>query len=474
MPTISCQFDSALITVNNMSGLDAHQPDSTIKTMYISRLPSSPIESIKTSLLIGVVINTVITFARIFGRWKTPSKKAQTDLAVMSLMDKIYWVHKVKQPILIPESDNPLQRTSLTPRASYLPEGFKVDQQVTIGAVGDLMKVDGLEYSQDFLYDRVADLLFDKDIIYGNLESQLTTQEIKEIVFSDKEGPPLCCTLEQYQASTTHLGRHFTLMHTACNHTLDMGLEGLQTTQKQLDQDGILELGTNREEGEQNQGRILEMNGIRLGFISATFGLNGRDVPGGETFRVNVSRLHDPAGSVDLDLLLAQLADCRNKGCDFIIASLHWGYEYEFFPRTQQVEVAHELIEAGVDAIIAHHAHVIQPLEVYQTRRDPDRVAVIAYSLGNLTSPFSTPAIALSQILNLNLCKGISGGKQQTYIDLYNLVPTIQIEKENDGRPALQLEKLDEIRKTGDPQLKPYLDKVAEFAERVKGEWRSR
>jgi hypothetical protein len=56
-------------------------------------------------------------------------------------------------------------------------------------------------------------------------------------------------------------------------------------------------------------------------------------------------------GKPDLTLLEAQIAYCQQQGCDIIIASLHWGYEYEFFPRQHQVELAHALVEAGVDVV---------------------------------------------------------------------------------------------------------------------------
>jgi poly-gamma-glutamate synthesis protein (capsule biosynthesis protein) len=41
------------------------------------------------------------------------------------------------------------------------------------------------------------------------------------------------------------------------------------------------------------------------------------------------------------------------------------------------VTFAHRLIDYGVDVIIGHHPHVLQPIEVYKN-------GIIAYSLGNL------------------------------------------------------------------------------------------
>ena len=71
----------------------------------------------------------------------------------------------------------------------------------------------------------------------------------------------------------------------------------------------------------------------------------------------------------------------------------------------------------GFDAIIGHHPHVLQPMEAYRTRRDPDRVVPIFYSLGNLITPFSHPAFRRSGVAQIQLAKGTtSTGVQCTYV----------------------------------------------------------
>jgi len=438
------------------------------------RLPAKPMEDIALVGLTGFIVKTVCRSAEIFGFWKLPMKKAAADILDMSLLDKIYWVYKSLNPIIRPEKDNPLKRVSSDSFSVQLPEGFDKGDSVSIGAVGDMMKVKGLEHSKDFLYEKVADLVFENDIVYGNLESQLTEQEVVEMVFKEDESPELCCTREQYEAMKSHRGKNFTVFHTACNHTMDKGMEGLQTTLKQLQVDQILDIGTNLKPGDQEKGKILEVNGIRIGFVSATFGLNGKTIPAGEEYRVNVAKFHNPDGPADISLLQNQIADCQQKDCDFIIASLHWGFEYEFFPRTDQVKTAHLLVEAGVDAIISHHAHVIQPVEVYRTQRDPDRLAVIAYSLGNLTSPYSTPPIALSQILNLSLNKGTFRDQSRTYIDSVLATPVVQVEQDNEGRAAIQPMMVSDVNKMDDcPLEKSYMEKLNDYVSLVQGEFRA-
>jgi len=443
-----------------------------------SRLPATPLEALSISGMLRFIVGIIHRCADIFGFWKHPAKKAAGDFEEMTLPDKIYWGYKSKNPIIYPEKGSLVGAYfKENIRSLRLPEGFEKKHIVTFGAVGDLIKVEGLENAKDKLYKKVADVIFDKDISYGNLESQLTGQDLGEYVFTDKDAPPLCCTTGQYDAVKGHKGKQFTLVHTANNHTLDMGLEGLETTLVQLEKDNIMDLGTNREPEEQQQGRIIEKNGIKIGFVSATYGLNGKEVPKGKEYMVNVVKFHyrDPAGKdIDLSLLNRQISFCQEQGCDVIIASLHWGYEYEFFPRQKQIETAHVLVEAGVDVIVSHHSHVIQPMEFYRPRRDPDKTAVIAYSLGNLTTSFSAPHLVLSSVLNLTIVKGTVNGKEKTVVEEARLIPVVQRDLMAGDLPVIQLEKLETFSpgKGKKKEERDYISEVKGYAKFALGKSR--
>jgi poly-gamma-glutamate synthesis protein (capsule biosynthesis protein) len=60
----------------------------------------------------------------------------------------------------------------------------------------------------------------------------------------------------------------------------------------------------------------------------------------------------------------------------FIIVSLHWGGEHTLKPIPLQRQQAHDLIDAGADALICHHTHTLQTIEQYQGKP-------IYYSIGN-------------------------------------------------------------------------------------------
>jgi len=396
--------------------------------IIFKNFPSTPAEALDISAGFRAIVSLVSRCADILGFWRFPARKAATDFPEMTLLDKIYWIYKSSRPVLRAEKgaydERFFRQESMA--AMGLSEGFERTNFVTFGAAGDLISVDGLEKSKNFLYDEVADLIFDQDVSFASLESQLTDQEIVKEVLSDKESPVECCSMEQYNTLKGHRDKNFTVMHTACNHTLDLGIEGVKRSLSQLEHDNIVYLGTNREPSGQGKGTIIDKNGIKIGFAPATFGLNGREVPNGKEYMVNVAKLLPRDGDPDLSLLKKQIESCRDQGCDVIIASLHWGYEFEFFPRARQVEIAHELVEYGADAIIGHHPHVVQPVEYYRTRRDENRIAVIAYSLGSLTWSFSAPHLVLSAVLNLSFAKGTFQGKKKTYIEKATIAPVFR------------------------------------------------
>jgi poly-gamma-glutamate synthesis protein (capsule biosynthesis protein) len=53
---------------------------------------------------------------------------------------------------------------------------------------------------------------------------------------------------------------------------------------------------------------------------------------------------------------------------DLVVASLHWGPNWETAPDDRQVAFARWLIDRGVDVVHGHSAHVLQGVEVYEGR----------------------------------------------------------------------------------------------------------
>ncbi|MGR9244035.1 CapA family protein (plasmid) [Rhizobium leguminosarum] len=379
-----------------------------------SGLPVTPYKFYRPDArLIGVAAKAAL----LADYWDVPLAGAATDGAEFGFRDEVYWFYKSARPITKPEEGARALMNRRDSSVVSLPRDFDTECSLTMGVAGDLIQAEGLEQSKNILFSSVADILFERDISFANYESVVAEDDIVKKALGDGRSFTMCCSKGQYSTLTQHNGKRFSVLNTANNHTFDLDLVGLETTQNLLQEDGIVSIGTPRDIEEYGRGSILTINGIKIGFVSATFGIRRFELPADQKHRIHVAKLCSKYVAPELELLKQQIADCKAQGCDFIVGSLHWGWEFEFFPRESQIEAAHALIEAGVDLLLGHHPHVIQPVEFYPTKRDPNRIAVIAYSLGSTTFGwFTAPYMMLSLMMDIQLSKGTLDGEQRTYI----------------------------------------------------------
>lgn len=403
----------------------------------------NPRAALALPLPLRLIINLVCRSADGIGFWRFP-RHTEGCFETMTLTDKLYWFYKSARPVRRAEKGSSLEAYFLErSRASVsLPQGFSKQAEVKIAAVGDLMENDLLIHSSPFLYEDITEDLFSSDLSFANLEVPLTGGAAGKLTVTKDETPSLHLPDEQFAVLKGHRERTFTVLSTASNHTWDYGEEGVLTTLRRLAAEGIAAVGTNRNPEDQNKATILTVNGLKIGWIAMTFGLNGKSIQPHQAFRVNRVGLNSLSAAIDLDLPKRQLRYCREHGCDFIVGSLHWGREYEYFPTTRQIETAHELAEAGLDMIIGHHPHIVQPVEFYRPQRDPDRTVVIAYSLGNLVCPCSDTHLATSFLLKVTLARGILHGRERTDIESCQVIPICQQAFMHSGQPALRLVKV--------------------------------
>ena len=84
------------------------------------------------------------------------------------------------------------------------------------------------------------------------------------------------------------------------------------------------------------------------------------------------------------DKILQDVKTLQDNGAEFIIACIHWGVEYQDQPGDVQRQIAHKLIEGGVDFIMGNHPHCLQPMEKVSTTRNGKTVdRYITFALGN-------------------------------------------------------------------------------------------
>ena len=203
------------------------------------------------------------------------------------------------------------------------------------------------------------------------------------------------------------------VLTTANNHCMDKGISGLVSTLNFLDNYGIAHTGTSRSEYEQNTILIKDVNGIKIAFLSYTYGTNGITVPSDKTYSVNL---------IDKDLIKKHIASAKEQNVDVICVSMHWGIEYKLKPNSTQEELSDFLFENGVDIILGSHPHVLEPMKkrTITLNDGTTKDGFVIYSLGNFVSGQVYANTKSTVILDIQITKNSEG---KISIDSVNYTP---------------------------------------------------
>lgn len=157
------------------------------------------------------------------------------------------------------------------------------------------------------------------------------------------------------EIATALAGAGFDLCSTASNHSYDRGADGVRTTLTVLRKAGLRTEGTAGNPGEAERPELLEVNGVSIGHLSYTYGLNGLTLPAGEEYLVDL---------IDTKEILADAASAKGAGAEFVVVSLQWGQEFQTEVTPQQMNGARKLLRSeNVDLILGHHTHVPQAIK---------------------------------------------------------------------------------------------------------------
>lgn len=273
-------------------------------------------------------------------------------------------------------ADEPSEEPSPTPSEPELQEAT-----FTIGAAGDVLPHDTpiAEARTEDGYDFTPMLAATQewsdgvDLALCNMEVPLSLAE------EEPTGYPLFGAPDQLPQNLADLG--WDGCSTGTNHSLDRGYDNLAYTLDVFDEAGLGHAGTARSQEEADAPQLyqLERGGqeITVAQIGGTYGTNGVPIPDDAPWSVSL---------LDADTLIEQASAAREDGADLVVATLHWGVEYQSLPNEDQTGLADALAESGqVDLIIGNHPHVPQPFALLDGGPDGEGMWV-AYSLGNFIS----------------------------------------------------------------------------------------
>jgi len=152
----------------------------------------------------------------------------------------------------------------------------------------------------------------------------------------------------------------------ANNHVLDFGPVALSDTREHLDDAGVAHAGAGPDRTAALAPSVVTAGTLRVGVVAFTDRAPsyaaGPERPGTAFARL------DPGDPVTRKRVGGALAAVRDADPDLVVASLHWGPNWEIRPADTQRAFARWLVDRGVDLVHGHSAHVIQGIECYRGR----------------------------------------------------------------------------------------------------------
>lgn len=328
-------------------------------------------------------------------------------------------------------------------------------------AVGDALIHDGVyidanTYKKDsngyYIYDfskmftYIADIIKDYDLKFYNQETVIGGKNLGLSSY------PMFNSPDEIGDNLTDIG--FNMVNLATNHSMDKGVTGLKySTNYWEKKKDVYAVGSYSSEEKRLEAKYKEVNGIKyalLGYATVTNGLTISD---------SDSHYWD---LYDKEKVKEDIERVKDK-VDVVIVSMHWGIEYTHEPVEEEREIAAYLASLGVDIVIGHHPHVIQPIEYIDD-------TLVIYSLGNFISAQDGTMKRVGMMVSLDINKTETDGKTTsvtidnvkgdlhwTYYNNYKNFQVIPFNKLDDsklpGYKAIYEEYKKIINKTNDSRI---------------------
>lgn len=255
------------------------------------------------------------------------------------------------------------------------PMTLKETKEITLSAIGDILIHDRVyddaetKDGYDFMpmLERVAPFLDDTTITFANEETMIGGEKLGLSSYPGFNSPTeIGDALKQVGVDVVSI---------ANNHSLDRGEKVIQRAIKHWKSIDMMYVGAYKDQKDHDTLRVYETEeGISVAFLAYTYGTNGITVPKGKDYLLNYINKKDIAKAI---------AEAKEKA-DVTVLSLHFGEEYERMPNEEQKDLVQFAADQGVEIVLGHHPHVLQPTE-WVEGKDGNETFVV-YSLGNFLS----------------------------------------------------------------------------------------
>ncbi len=230
--------------------------------------------------------------------------------------------------------------------------------------------------------------------VFCNLEAVFTTETSHpDKLVCMKSDPALAPEIRRAGVSVVTV---------ANNHANDYGWPGMRQSLDALDAAAVPHVGAGPDIDAALRPVMLEAQGRTVAFLGLSstsaghFGA-GPGQPGlagiriAQSYVVDTVTIDEQPGCVpfvetvalkeDVERACAAVADAKRRA-DLVIVGIHWGVSFGWLPLNQselctyEQPLGHALVDAGADAIVGHHPHILHGIEWYRKRP-------IFYSVGN-------------------------------------------------------------------------------------------
>lgn len=217
----------------------------------------------------------------------------------------------------------------------------------------------------------VADRLRSYDLMIGNLECALASRG------KTTRRKPLKCPAN---APSLLKEAGFDGVSIGNNHSYDLAETGFAETVRHLEEQSLPYFGAHLVDPRRDPSRMFELNGVKIAIV----GHYNRE---------------PSLGLADVER--------AKKSADVVIVFVHWGIDYDPDPTRFQRQWGRKLIDAGADAVVGAHPHVMQPEEIYNGK-------LIIHSIGNFVfSGMVEPGSRTGALLELDVDR--TGVKDHRY-----------------------------------------------------------
>ena len=167
------------------------------------------------------------------------------------------------------------------------------------------------------------------------------------------------------------------MLNLANDHALDGYFDDLLATMSNCRDVGMDYIGAASSLVEHDTAKIVEINGIRVGFLAYTESLNGMEEKSDSEaleYGINlITKKSNPKSDVET---------LRSAGAEVIVAYCSWGEMFSREATKTQTLIAQTLADLGVDVIIGYNPHVIQPATWIETKDSDGNVTHRTLCLG--------------------------------------------------------------------------------------------